>query len=80
MTQMTVNYVYRYSTSCNVGRGVIQGDIISTVLFILVLDVLMQRYDFLCVCGKGFKCGYVLMFYANADDVVLMSFQTKWKT
>ena len=37
------NYVY--SGSFNVGRGVIKGDIISPVLFILALDALVQQYD-----------------------------------
>ena len=47
------NYVF--SGSFNIGRGVIQGDIISPVLFILALDALVQKYD--SVQGKGLKYG-----------------------
>ena len=65
------NYVY--SSSFNVGRGVIQGDIISPVLFILALDALVQQYD--SVRGKGFKCGRILRLdvLGYADDVALIS-------
>ena len=65
------NYVY--SGAFNVGRGVIQGDIISPVLFILALDALVQQYD--SVQGKGFKCGRILRLdvLGYADDVALIS-------
>ena len=65
------NYVY--SGAFNVGRGVIQGDIISPVLFILALDALVQQYD--SVRGKGFKCGRILRLdvLGYADDVALIS-------
>ena len=36
---------YTYSGSFGVSRGVIQGDIISTILFILTLDQLVQTVD-----------------------------------
>ena len=49
---------YVFSDSFDVGRGVIQGDIISSVLFILTLDVLIQQHD--SMKGKGFKCGCIL--------------------
>ena len=39
-----------YSETFNVGRGVIQGDIMSPVLFILALDQIIQQYD---VEGEG---------------------------
>ena len=57
MTQMG-NGKYVYSDPFNVGRGVIQGDIISPVFFILALDALVQQFD--SVRGKGFKCGRIL--------------------
>ena len=62
-----------YSSSFNVGRGVIQGDIISPVLFILALDALVQQYD--SVRDKGFKCGRILRLdvLGYADDVALIS-------
>ena len=60
-----------YSESFNVGRGVIQGDIMSPVLFILALDQIIQRYD---VTGKGRKCGKVLRIkvLGYADDLALV--------
>ena len=62
-----------FSAKFNVGRGVIQGDIISPVLFILALDALIQQYD--SVKGKGFKCGRILRLdvLGYADDVALIS-------
>ena len=64
---------YVYSGAFDVGRGVIQGDIISPVLFILALDALIQQYD--SVKGKGFKCGRILRLdvLGYADDVALIS-------
>jgi len=64
---------YVYSGAFNVGRGVIQGDIISPVLFILALDALVQQFD--SVRGKGFKCGRILRLdvLGYADDVALIS-------
>ena len=64
---------YVYSGPFNVGRGVIQGDIISPVLFILALDALVQQFD--SVKGKGFKCGRILRLdvLGYADDVALIS-------
>ena len=67
-----------YSKSFKVSRGVIQGDIISSVLFILALDQIMQQYDGSGkgkggVCGKGLKCGRVLRIkvLGYADDLAL---------
>ena len=34
-----------YSEKFRVGRGIVQGDIISPVLFILTLDQIIQEYD-----------------------------------
>ena len=46
-----------YSQSFNIGRGVVQGDIVSPVFFILALDQLFQEYD---TYGKGVRCGEIL--------------------
>ena len=64
---------YVYSGSFDIGRGVIQGDIISPVLFILALDAIVQQYD--DVHGKGFKCGRILRLdvLGYADDVALIA-------
>ena len=63
---------YIYSGPFDIARGVIQGDIISPVLFILALDALVQQYD--PVQGKGFKCGRILRLdvLGYADDVALI--------
>ena len=44
---------YEFSGTFNVCRGVIQGEIISPVLFILTLDQLIQTTD---KSGNGVKC------------------------
>ena len=61
----------------NIRRGVIQGDIISPVLFILALDQLVQQID---KSGKGVKCGRILKLrvLGYADDAALMERGT-WK-
>ena len=55
--------------------GVIQGDIISSVLFILVIDQIMQKYDQggLGLGGKGKECGRILRLkvLGYADDAAL---------
>ena len=51
----------------------IQGDIISPVLFILALDELLQQYD--KVEGEGYRCGRILRLRVlgyYADDVTLI--------
>ena len=60
-------------------RRVIQGDIISPVLFILVLDQIMQQYDGGGkgkggARGKGMKCGRVfrIKVLGYADDLALV--------
>ena len=60
-----------YSGSFNIGRGVIQGDIISPILFIIALDQLMQEYD---KDSEGVKCGRILKLkiLGYADDAALI--------
>ena len=61
-----------FSTLFNIGRGVVQGDIVSPILFILALalDNLIQLYD---KAGKGVKYGPELEFrvLGYADDAAL---------
>ena len=54
----------------NIGRGVVQGDIVSPVLFILALDQLIQLYD---KSGKGVACGeeLIVRVLGYADDAAL---------
>ena len=59
-----------FSTTFDINRGVVQGDIVSPILFILALDNLIQLYD---KSGKGVQCGpinYRVLGYA--DDAALM--------
>lgn len=60
-----------YSGSFDVTRGVIQGDIIPPVLFILALDQLIQTRD---VHGTGFNCDniFTLRVLGYADDAALI--------
>ena len=76
-----------YSQAFEVGRGVIQGDIISPVLFILALDQIMQTYDKGApgkggARGKGFKCGRILRIkvLGYADDAALVDADTEGMT
>ena len=59
-----------FSQAFEIRRGVIQGDIISPVLFILALDQIMKTVD-----GKseGVKCGRILRIktLGYADDIAL---------
>ena len=48
-----------FSEIFNIGRGVVQGDIVSPILFILALDNLIQLYD---KSGSGVKCGPKLTY------------------
>ena len=59
-----------FSEAFKVRRGVIQGDIISPVLFILALDQIMQKAD---KNSEGVKCGRILRIktLGYADDVAL---------
>ena len=51
-------------------RGVVQGDMMSPMLFILALDSLIQTHD---KAGKGVKCGKNLItcVFDHADDVAM---------
>ena len=61
---------YEFSGSFKVCRGVVQGDIISPVLFILALDQLIQTVD---KTGTGVKCGILkLRVLGYADDAALI--------
>ena len=61
---------YEYSVTFKVCRGVVQGDIISPVLFILTLDQLIQTVD---KSGTGVKCDILhLRVLGYADDVALI--------
>ena len=59
-----------FSGSFDIGRGVIQGDIVSPVLFIMALDQLVQEFD---TTGEGVKCGRILKIrvLGYADDAAL---------
>ena len=59
-----------FSGVFNVGRGVVQVDIISPVLFILALDQIIQDHD---KGVKGVKCGRILKIkvLVYADDIAL---------
>ena len=59
-----------FSEAFKVRRGVIQGDIISPVPFILALDQIMQKAD---KKSEGVKCGSILRIktLGYADDVAL---------
>ena len=65
-----------FSTAFNVGRGVVQGDIISPILFILALDQLVRTHD---VHGQGLDCGPTLNIrvLGYADDAALVERQTE---
>ena len=62
---------YIYSGTFKIGRGVIQGDIISPILFIIALDHLIQEFD---KGGNGVKCGRILKLkvLGYADDAALI--------
>ena len=59
-----------FSEYFKICRGVVQGDIVSPILFILALDQLIQLYD---KTGKGVKCGQQLTYrvLGYADDAAL---------
>ena len=59
-----------FSEAFKVRRGVIQGDIISPVLFILALDQIMKKAD---KNSEGVQCGRILCIktLGYADDVAL---------
>ena len=59
-----------FSDAFNIARGVVQGDIVSPLLFILALDQIIQSYD---KAGVGVKCGDELTYrvLGYADDAAL---------
>ena len=59
-----------FSEFFNICRGVVQGDIVSPILFILALDQLIQLYD---KSGCGVNCGPHLTYrvLGYADDAAL---------
>ena len=67
---------YAFSGSFNIRRGVIQGDIISPVLFILALDQLVQTVNNAGGkgAGQGVTCGRILHLsvLGYADDAALI--------
>ena len=67
-----------FSAKFNVGRGVIQGDIISPILFILALDQLVRTHD---VHGNGVNCGALnIRVLGYADDAALVERETEVMT
>ena len=60
-----------FSTVFGIDRGVVQGDIVSPILFILALDQLIQTYD---IAGTGVRCGQELTYrvLGYADDAALV--------
>ena len=60
-----------FSEPFDIARGVVQGDIISPILFILALDQLIKAHD---VLGTGVKCnsGLVVRVLGYADDAALL--------
>ena len=60
-----------FSEPFDISRGVVQGDIISPILFILALDQLVRTHD---VHGTGVKCGeeLVVRVLGYADDASLL--------
>ena len=59
-----------FSGKFDINRGVVQGDIVSPLLFILALDNLIQQHD---TAGKGVKCGHELTvrMLGYADDAAM---------
>ena len=60
-----------FSEPFDISPGVVQGDIISSILFNLALDELVKTYD---VHGSGVKCGngLVVCILGYADDAALL--------
>ena len=60
-----------FSHHFDTGRGVVQGDIVSPVFFILALDQIFQKYD---KYVKGVGCGEILTLQTlgYADDAALV--------
>ena len=60
-----------FSKAFDIGRGVVQGDIVSPIFFILALDQLFQECD--DKYAKGVRCGKLLTIktLGYADDAAL---------
>ena len=63
---------FTMSQAFNVARGVIQGDIVSPIFFILALDELVQTFD---RSGQGLSVGKIkaLRVLGYADDAVMLA-------
>ena len=68
-----------YSGKFNVARGVVQGDIISPILFILALEQLIRQHD---VHGDGVACGefFKVRILGYADDAAMLDQDTQTMT
>ena len=68
-----------YSDKFNVARGVVQGDIISPILFILALEQLIRQND---VHGDGVACGefFKVRILGYADDAAMLDQDTQTMT
>ena len=64
------NGQFTFSKTFDIERGVIQGDIISPIFFIIALDQLVQHYD---KSGQGISVGHInsLRVLGYADDAAL---------
>ena len=60
-----------YSHTFNIERGVIQGDIMSPIFFIIALDQLLQEHD---KGGQGIKVGNIneIRMLGYADDIAMI--------
>ena len=61
---------FTFSKTFNIERGVVQGDIISPIFFIIALDQLVQHYD---KSGQGISVGHIksLRVLGYADDAAM---------
>ena len=61
---------FTFSQAFDISRGVIQGDIISPIFFIIALDQLVQKYD---VGGTGISVGHIneIRVLGYADDAAM---------
>ena len=62
--------LFKMSTTFNIARGVIQGDIISPIFFVIALDQLVQTFD---KSGHGISVGNIkeLRVLGYADDAAM---------
>ena len=68
-----------FSEVFKISRGVVQGDIMSPILFILALDSLIQYHD---KTGNGVKCGnnLTIRVLGYADDAAMAEKRTEVMT